>query len=251
MRKKLIGILLILLAALVIVQDYFIKWEISIWMLAWVVLLAILSLSSLLKRHFGLGFAYGIVALFSLNGQFHFLPVSNSVLIFSSILSDFLHKVQILFPDPEIRKDRACADDNCKDTVNICYRRPVSIPLPLVACNIHPKRRRAVIADCDAGKFAQQKRGECDAAVDDDSKSSVYQKISCITHNACHNRQAPDRKHCEPHGLLRRKSRKDQVIQRFLVKGICRIRLSQRTDHLPPSGFPPYIRKHKQYRNHT
>ena len=86
MRKKLIGILLILLAALVIVQDYFIKWEISIWMLAWVVLLAILSLSSLLKRHFGLGFAYGIVALFSLNGQFHFLPVSNSVLILSSIL---------------------------------------------------------------------------------------------------------------------------------------------------------------------
>ena len=86
MRKKIIGILLILLAALVIVQDYFIKWEISIWMLAWVVLLAILSLSSLLKRHFGLGFAYGIVALFSLNGQFHFLPVSNSVLIFSSIL---------------------------------------------------------------------------------------------------------------------------------------------------------------------
>ena len=86
MRKKFIGILLILLAALVIVQDYFIKWEISIWMLAWVVLLAILSLSSLLKRHFGLGFAYGIVALFSLNGQFHFLPVSNSVLIFSSIL---------------------------------------------------------------------------------------------------------------------------------------------------------------------
>ena len=81
MRKKLIGILLILLAALVIVQDYFIKWEISIWMLAWVVLLAILSLSSLLKRHFGLGFAYGIVALFSLNGQFHFLPVSNSVVI--------------------------------------------------------------------------------------------------------------------------------------------------------------------------
>ncbi|MBS4923535.1 MAG: hypothetical protein KHZ59_04915 [Streptococcus salivarius] len=87
MRKKLIGILLILLAALVIVQDYFIKWEISIWMLAWVVLLAILSLSSLLKRHFGLGFAYGIVALFSLNGQFHFLPVSNSVLIFSSIFA--------------------------------------------------------------------------------------------------------------------------------------------------------------------
>ena len=84
MRKKLIGILLILLAALVIVQDYFIKWEISIWMLAWVVLLAILSLSSLLKRHFGLGFAYGIVALFSLNGQFH---LSNSVVIFSSVLA--------------------------------------------------------------------------------------------------------------------------------------------------------------------
>jgi len=41
MRKKLVGILLILLAALVIVQDYFIQWEISIWMLAWVVLLAI------------------------------------------------------------------------------------------------------------------------------------------------------------------------------------------------------------------
>ena len=87
MRKKLIGILLILLAALVIVQDYFIQWEISIWMLAWVVLLAVLSLSSFLKRHFGWGFIYGIVALFSLNGQFHFLPVSNSVVILSSILA--------------------------------------------------------------------------------------------------------------------------------------------------------------------
>ena len=32
--------------------------------------------------------------------------------------------------------------------------------------------------DCDAGKFAEQKRSECDAAVDDDSKSPVYQKIS-------------------------------------------------------------------------
>lgn len=87
MRKKLVGILLILLAALVIVQDYFIQWEISFWMLAWVVLLAILSLSSFLKRHFALGFAYGIVALFSLNGQFQFLPVSNSVVILSSILA--------------------------------------------------------------------------------------------------------------------------------------------------------------------
>lgn len=87
MRKKLIGILLILLAALVIVQDYFIQWEISIWMLAWVVLLAVLSLSSFLKSHFGWGFIYGIVALFSLNGQFHFLPVSNSVVILSSILA--------------------------------------------------------------------------------------------------------------------------------------------------------------------
>ena len=87
MRKKLVGILLILLAALVIVQDYFIQWEISIWMLAWVVLLAVLSLSSFLKSHFGWGFIYGIVVLFSLNGQFHFLPVSNSVVILSSILA--------------------------------------------------------------------------------------------------------------------------------------------------------------------
>ena len=104
MRKKLVGILLILLAALVIVQDYFIKWEISIWMLAWVVLLAILSLSSLLKRHFGLGFAYGIVALFSLNGQFHFLPVSNSVLIFSSILA--VIGLNILFNSSSKTKNR-------------------------------------------------------------------------------------------------------------------------------------------------
>ena len=104
MRKKLIGILLILLAALVIVQDYFIKWEISIWMLVWVVLLAILSLSSLLKRHFGLGFAYGIVALFSLNGQFHFLPVSNSVVIFSSILA--VIGLNILFNSSSKTKNR-------------------------------------------------------------------------------------------------------------------------------------------------
>ena len=87
MKNKLIGIFLILLAALVLLQGYFVKWEISIWTLAWVVLLAVLSLSSFLKRHFGWGFLYGILALFSLNGQYHFLPVSNSVVIFSSILA--------------------------------------------------------------------------------------------------------------------------------------------------------------------
>ena len=87
MRKKLIGIFLILLAVLVVLQGYFVTWEISIWMLAWVVLLAVLSLSSFLKRHFGWGFIYGVLALFSLNGQFHFLPVSNSVVILSSILA--------------------------------------------------------------------------------------------------------------------------------------------------------------------
>ena len=118
MRKKLIGILLILLAALVIVQDYFIKWEISIWMLAWVVLLAILSLSSLLKRHFGLGFAYGIVALFSLNGQFHFLPVSNSVLIFSSILAavtKYLNDQQFTHGSADVSLGQASVYfDNCR-----------------------------------------------------------------------------------------------------------------------------------------
>ena len=104
MRKKLIGILLILLAALVIVQDYFIQWEISIWMLAWVVLLAVLSLSSFLKSHFGWGFIYGIVALFSLNGQFHFLPVSNSVVILSSILA--VIGLNILFNSSSKTKNR-------------------------------------------------------------------------------------------------------------------------------------------------
>ena len=104
MRKKLVGILLILLAALVIVQDYFIQWEISIWMLAWVVLLAVLSLSSFLKLHFGWGFIYGIVALFSLNGQFHFLPVSNSVVILSSILA--VIGLNILFNSSSKTKNR-------------------------------------------------------------------------------------------------------------------------------------------------
>ena len=33
MRKKLIGVFLILLAALVVLQGYFVKWEISIWIL--------------------------------------------------------------------------------------------------------------------------------------------------------------------------------------------------------------------------
>ena len=87
MRKKLIGVFLILLAALILLQGYFVKWDISIWTLAWVTLLAVLSLSSFLKRHFGWGFIYGLLALFCLNGQYHFLPVSNSVVILSSILA--------------------------------------------------------------------------------------------------------------------------------------------------------------------
>ena len=69
---------------MVIVQDYFIQWEISFWMLAWVVLLAILSLSSFLKHHFGWGFIYGVLALFSLNGQFHFLTVIGLNILFNS-----------------------------------------------------------------------------------------------------------------------------------------------------------------------
>ena len=64
MRKKLIGVFLILLAALLLLQGYFVKWDISIWTLAWVTLLAVLSLSSFLKRHFGWGFIYGLLALF-------------------------------------------------------------------------------------------------------------------------------------------------------------------------------------------
>ena len=67
MRKKLIGVFLILLAALLLLQGYFVKWDISIWTLAWVTLLAVLSLSSFLKRHFGWGFIYGLLALFCLN----------------------------------------------------------------------------------------------------------------------------------------------------------------------------------------
>ena len=104
MRKKLIGVFLILLAALVVLQGYFVKWEISIWMLAWVVLLAVLSLSSFLKRHFGWGFIYGVLALFSLNGQFHFLPVSNSVVILSSILA--VIGLNILFNSSSKTKNR-------------------------------------------------------------------------------------------------------------------------------------------------
>ena len=89
---------------MVIVQDYFIQWEISFWMLAWVVLLAILSLSSFLKHHFGWEFIYGVLALFSLNGQFHFLTVSNSVVILSSILA--VIGLNILFNSSSKTKNR-------------------------------------------------------------------------------------------------------------------------------------------------
>ena len=89
---------------MVIIQDYFIQWEISFWMLAWVVLLAILSLSSFLKHHFFWGFIYGVLALFSLNGQFHFLTVSNSVVIISSILA--VIGLNILFNSSSKTKNR-------------------------------------------------------------------------------------------------------------------------------------------------
>ena len=103
MRKKLVGILLILQAALVIVQDYFRQWEISFWMLAWVVLLAILSLSSFL-------------ALFSLNGQFHFLTVSNSVVILSSILA--VIGLNILFNSSSKTKNRFGLGSTSSDANN-------------------------------------------------------------------------------------------------------------------------------------
>ena len=104
MRKKLIGVFLILLAALLLLQGYFVKWDISIWTLAWVTLLAVLSLSSFLKRNFGWGFIYGLLALFCLNGQYHFLPVSNSVVILSSILA--VIGLNILFSPSKKIKER-------------------------------------------------------------------------------------------------------------------------------------------------
>ncbi|MGO1498581.1 MAG: hypothetical protein ACTHWL_02410 [Streptococcus thermophilus] len=101
---------------MVIVQDYFIQWEISFWMLAWVVLLAILSLSSFLKHHFGWGFIYGVLALFSLNGQFHFLTVSNSVVILSSILA--VIGLNILFNSSSKTKNRFGLGSTSSDANN-------------------------------------------------------------------------------------------------------------------------------------
>lgn len=101
---------------MVIVQDYFIQWEISFWMLAWVVLLAILSLSSFLKHHFGWEFIYGVLALFSLNGQFHFLTVSNSVVILSSILA--VIGLNILFNSSSKTKNRFGLGSTSSDANN-------------------------------------------------------------------------------------------------------------------------------------
>ena len=96
MRKKLIGVFLILLAALLLLQGYFVKWDISIWTLAWVTLLAVLSLSSFLKRHFGWGFIYGLLALFCLNGQYHFLVQFGGDPFFNSRCDWAQHLVQTL-----------------------------------------------------------------------------------------------------------------------------------------------------------
>ena len=85
-------------------------------MLAWVVLLAILSLSSFLKHHFGWGFIYGVLALFSLNGQFHFLTVSNSVVILSSILA--VIGLNILFNSSSKTKNRFGLGSTSSDANN-------------------------------------------------------------------------------------------------------------------------------------
>ena len=99
MKKKMIGILLILCAVLVLLQGFFVTWQISVWMLAWVLFLAYLSLTNFMERQFGWGFIYGLLAIFSLNGQYHFLPISNSVVVLSSVLA--VIGLNFLFKSPK------------------------------------------------------------------------------------------------------------------------------------------------------
>ena len=99
MKKKMIGILLILCAVLVLLQGFFVTWKISVWMLAWVIFLAYLSLTNFMERQFGWGFIYGLLAIFSLNGQYHFLPISNSVVVLSSVLA--VIGLNFLFKSPK------------------------------------------------------------------------------------------------------------------------------------------------------
>ncbi len=91
------------MAALVIVQDYFIKWEISIWMLAWVVLLARLSLSSLLEGHFVLVSSMALWLYFHLmDSSIFFQYLTRSLL--SSILA--VIGLNILFNSSSKTKNR-------------------------------------------------------------------------------------------------------------------------------------------------
>ncbi|VUX00126.1 Uncharacterised protein [Streptococcus constellatus] len=89
MRKTIIGVAFIVLAALVLFQGQFglPYLNINIWTLAVIAGFGYFSLDNFLKRNWAAGFIFGYIALVIANSHYHFLQISSGTLFGASVLA--------------------------------------------------------------------------------------------------------------------------------------------------------------------
>ena len=113
MKKTLIGILFLGLAALVLFQGQFgfPYLNINIWTLAVIAGFAYFSIENFLKRNMAAGFIFGYIALVIANSHYHFLQISSGTLFAASVLAciglSLILKPKTIWPSSRFWKEKA------------------------------------------------------------------------------------------------------------------------------------------------
>ncbi|MEW4354550.1 hypothetical protein AB1I63_06590 [Streptococcus pneumoniae] len=86
MKKNIIGILFLILAVNILIGGFWWKdVHVHIWLWAWVAFTGYVALTHLLQRDFIVTGIFGLLCVFALNKYYHFLAISNSVLVVATV----------------------------------------------------------------------------------------------------------------------------------------------------------------------
>ncbi|MGT2715681.1 hypothetical protein [Streptococcus respiraculi] len=87
MKKYALGIGLLVLSGLVLFQNYLPRFDLSIWKMVWLVVLAVGLVNGLVKRRLYDSFFFGTWLFILLNKQYHFLMMDTKTIIVGAILA--------------------------------------------------------------------------------------------------------------------------------------------------------------------
>lgn len=87
MKKYVLGLGLLVLSGLVLFQNYLPRFDLSIWKMVWIFLLAVGLVSGLVKKRLYESFFFGTWLFILLNKQYHFLAVDAKTVILGAVLA--------------------------------------------------------------------------------------------------------------------------------------------------------------------